>query len=162
MRVRLQGKGRLDRGSALMLVPAGVLVLLLLAAIAVDSAAAYLGQRQLADELTAAVNDAATAGVSDHRFYGQGAVSLDPAATVAAVCRSLAAQGQPGLHEVRVAVAVAGAEVTARANAQVHAVFGRLVPGFGTRPVAAEATADAEEGPGPPPAPLTALQPLSC
>ncbi|HLH99287.1 MAG TPA: hypothetical protein VKV06_00770 [Acidimicrobiales bacterium] len=145
-----------------MLVPAGVLVLLLLAAIAVDSAAAYLGQRQLGDELTAAVNDAATAGVSNHRFYGQGTVSLDPSTTAAAVCRSLAAQGEAGLHDVRVAVEVAGPEVTARASARVEAVFGRLVPGFGSRPVAAEATADAEQAPGPPPAPLTTLQPLGC
>jgi hypothetical protein len=63
--------GRTEGGSVLMLVPAGFLILMLFAGIAVDSAAAYLGQRQLSDALSAAANDAATAGLDDADYYGR-------------------------------------------------------------------------------------------
>ncbi|MGH9095498.1 MAG: hypothetical protein ACRDXE_10090, partial [Acidimicrobiales bacterium] len=69
-----------DRGSALMLVPAGFLVLMLLGAMAVDSGATYLGQRQLADALAGAANDAAGAALSDRSFYVQGRIAVDPTA----------------------------------------------------------------------------------
>jgi hypothetical protein len=145
-----------------MLVPAGFLVLMLLAALSVDSAVAYLGQRQLDDALTAAANDAATAGLSDTGFYGHGAVTLDPATTVVAVCQSFAAQGDTGLHDVHLDVGVAGAEVTLRATARVDGVFGRLVPGFATREVSAEVTADAQQGPAPADGAPPALEAVSC
>ena len=63
---RPRGRGRLcviaeqDRGSVLALVPAGLLVLVLLAAIAVDTSVAYLGRRELAAAADAAANDAVT------------------------------------------------------------------------------------------------------
>ena len=130
-----------------MLVPAGFLVLMLLAALSVDSAVAYLGQRQLNDAVTAAANDAATAGLSNSSFYQRGSVVLDPSATAVEVCRSMAAQGDGGLHDVRLSVGVSGAEVEVVATARVDAVFGRVAPGFATRQVSAEVTADAQQGP---------------
>ena len=66
-----------------MLVPAGVLVLVILGAIAVDSAIAFLAQRELTGAAAAAANDAAAAAISDQTFYsGQpsarpGAVEID-------------------------------------------------------------------------------------
>jgi hypothetical protein len=127
------------------LAPAGFLVLMLLAALSVDSAVAYLGQRALNDSITAAANDAATAGLSNGAFYSNGKVTLDPAASGAAVCASMAAQGHTSLHDVQVEVGVSGAEIEVEATARIDAVFGRFVPGFGTRKVSALAIADAQE-----------------
>jgi uncharacterized membrane protein len=53
---------RRDRGSVLMLMPAAVLIVLLLGAIAVDSAIVYLRQRQAYNVAFDAANDAAGAG----------------------------------------------------------------------------------------------------
>jgi hypothetical protein len=50
-----------DRGSVLMLVPAGLLIVLVLASIAVDMTLVHLRQRQAVDLAAAAANDAATA-----------------------------------------------------------------------------------------------------
>lgn len=148
--------GRSERGSVLVLVPVGFLVVMLLGAIAVDSAAAYLGQRQLTDALAAAANDAATAGISNATFYRSGRVTLDLATIEAIACRSIEAQDDGGLHDLHLAAGVAGTVVELRASAEVDAVFGRMVPGFATRRVSAEAVAQAEEGaqaPAAPPAP---------
>ncbi len=68
-----------DRGSVLALVPAALLVLLVLAAIAVDSASEYLARRELAAAADAAANDAATFGLDEARFRETGEFVLDPA-----------------------------------------------------------------------------------
>jgi hypothetical protein len=124
-----------------MLIPAGFLVLILLAALAVDSAAAYLGQQQLHDALEAAANDAVTAGLSDRVFYSHGAVVINPALAARTVCLDIASQSDHDLHAIQVWMAVDGPALRLRATATVEAVFGRAVPGFGQRHVAAEAAA---------------------
>jgi hypothetical protein len=124
-----------------MLVPAGFLVVIILAALAVDSAATYLAQQQLHDTLAAAANDAVTAGVSNSSFYSTGAVRLDPALVGQAVCLSMAAQSDHNLHDLRLWMAVDGAAVSLRGTASVDAVFGRAIPGFGRRHVKAAAQA---------------------
>jgi hypothetical protein len=124
-----------------MLVPAGFLVLITLAALAVDSAATYLAQRQLHDSLVAAANDAVTAGLSNQSFYIQGAVSIDPAAAGRVVCLTLAAQSDSNLHQRRLWMAVNGPAIRLRGTAMVNAVFGRAIPGFGQRHVKADVQA---------------------
>jgi uncharacterized membrane protein len=57
----MTGWGADQRGSTLMLMPAGLLVVLILASIAVDMAIVQLRQRQAHDLASAAANDAATA-----------------------------------------------------------------------------------------------------
>ena len=57
----MTGSGADQRGSTLMLMPAGLLVVLILASIAVDMAIVQLRQRQAHDLASAAANDAATA-----------------------------------------------------------------------------------------------------
>lgn len=59
-----------ERGSTLLLVPSAVLVLFLLTALAVDGAASFLAQRELADACAGAANDAATAALDPDRLYG--------------------------------------------------------------------------------------------
>lgn len=135
-----------DRGSALALVPAGFLVLIILAAITVDSAVAFLGQRQLGDALAAAANDAAGAAISNTSFYGSGQVVIDPALAAAVVCQTVAAQDS-GLHLVRIQIAVAGTVIGVRGTAEVDEVFGRALPGLHQRQVSAVATATAAEHP---------------
>ena len=57
---------QIETGAAsLALVPAALLVLLVLAAIAVDSASEYLARRELAAAADAAANDAATFGLDE-------------------------------------------------------------------------------------------------
>jgi len=135
-----------ERGSVLILVPAGFLVLLLLGGISVDSAVTYLGQRQLADTAAAAANDAATVALGNSAFYGTGTLAVDPARAAQAVCRTLVAQGGGSLHDEGVDLAVAGPVVRVRLYARVTAVFGRIIPGYGQRRVSAEATATAVSG----------------
>jgi Flp pilus assembly protein TadG len=122
------------------------LVLIILAAIAVDSAVAFLGQRQLGDAVAAAANDAAAAALSDENFYDRGQISIDPRQAATVVCESMAAQ-QPNLQDIRVSIAVAGTVIAVRATAEVEEVFGRALPGLHQRQVSASASAQAENGP---------------
>jgi hypothetical protein len=133
-----------ERGSVLMLVPAGFLVLIILAALAVDSAAAYLGQQQLHDSLAAAANDAVTAGLSNQSFYANGAVVLDPSAVGRVVCLTVAAQSDSDLHGLILQMAVDGASVRLEGTATVDAVFGRAIPGFGQRHVPPRSERDSQ------------------
>jgi Flp pilus assembly protein TadG len=138
---------RADRGSVLVLVPAGFLVLIILAALAVDTAVYYLGQQQLHDALAAAANDSVAAGLNNGTFYGNGQVALDPAAVDDVACKSIAAQNLSGLHHLRVSVAVEGNSVRLVGEAVVDAVFGKALPGYGQRTVQASATAVLVNGP---------------
>jgi hypothetical protein len=150
--VRAPAAGR-ERGSALALVPAGFLVLMLLASIAVDSASAYLAQQQLRDTLADASSDAVTAGLSNGAYYRHGAVTLDPGAAAQAVCQDVAAQSDADLHQVRLSMSLTADGVWLEGSATVDAVFGRLVPGFGVRTVRASAVAVVSSGPGGGPVP---------
>jgi hypothetical protein len=124
-----------------MLVPAGFLILIILAALAVDSAATYLGQQQLHDSLVAAANDAVSAGLSNPSFYSEGTVTLDRTAVGRAVCLTVAAQSDADLHGIQLRMAVDGAAVQLEGTATVDAVFGRAIPGFGHRRVKASVRA---------------------
>lgn len=146
----------------LVLVPAGFLVLMLLAALAVDSAAAYQGQHALHDALAAAANDAVAAGMSDRSFYTGGRVELDPLAVDSAVCRSVAAQGLGSLHRLRLWVGLSGRSLRVEGASTVDAVFGRWIPGFGTRPVSSYAEATLSQGVEGPAAPFGPVRPVEC
>jgi hypothetical protein len=168
MGVRTGGR---DHGSVLALVPAGFLVLILLAALAVDSAVTYLGQEQLHDALSAAANDAVTAALDDMSFYRSGVITIDPTAAGQAVCASVAAQNTPSLHGLQLWMAVEGDQLQLKGEAQVDSVFGRVIPGLAHRTVRAAVAAVGAQGPvatdtgsgqaGPPPA-AEALMPLRC
>ncbi len=136
-----------EEGSVLALVPAGFLVLILLAALAVDSAVTYLGQEQLHDALSAAANDAVTAALDNGSFYRSGVIALDQSAAGRAVCLSVLAQNASTLHGLQVWMAVDGDSVHLKGQAEVDSVFGRVIPGFGHHAVRASASAVATEGP---------------
>ena len=76
----------------LALVPAGVLVLLILAAICVDFSTAELARQQLRDAASGAANDAAGAALDQARLRtGDGRIAVDPDLARAVAARSLAA-----------------------------------------------------------------------
>jgi uncharacterized membrane protein len=128
----------------LILVPTLVLVLVVLAAIAVDSAVVFLGQRQLGDAAAAAAKDAASA-LSDPSFYRAGSVSLDPTVARRVADASVAAQDRSGVSiDGPVDVQVAGRQVCVSLTGHVEAIFGRAIPGVPhATTVRARATASA-------------------
>lgn len=130
-----------------MLVPAGLLVLMLLAALSVDSAVSYLGQQQLHDALSAAANDSVTAGLNKSDFYQHGRVVLDPSLVGQVVCASIQAQNVSGLNDVRVSMQVGQESIRLVGHAEVTAVFGRSIPGYGHRAVSSSASATVTNGP---------------
>jgi hypothetical protein len=142
-----------DAGSALLLVPAALLVLVVLGAVCVDSAAVFLGQRQLSNAAAAAAADGASA-LSDPAFYRSGTVALDPSAAVQRVRASLDAQSLGGLQLAGPpVVAVAGRQVCVSLTGRVRRIFASALPGFArstTVHATAVATAAGDRGPGVP------------
>lgn len=141
---------RPERGSALLLYPAAILIMMALAAMAVDSSIAFLAQRELANAASAAANDAASEAVSDASFYEQNRIVLS-AATVEAIAvdrvRSLVDAGRH--HDLAVDARAEppsgpGCPWTVRvtASSRVDALFARAIPG-GSRRTDVQARASA-------------------
>ncbi|HLM64650.1 MAG TPA: hypothetical protein VK306_10165 [Acidimicrobiales bacterium] len=130
-----------------MLMPAGVLVVLILASIAVDMAVVQLRQRQAFDLAAAAANDAATAA-ADRAALRSGAFRVDPESARRVVALSVAASElAPHLAEPpTVTVGDAGVVVTVAVRADY--LFAGVIPGapHGTI-VTASASAGAEQPP---------------
>ena len=119
-----------------MLMPAGLLILFMLAGVAVDSSRAFQAKRQLSDLADSAANDAAAAAIATDTGFGvDGRVRLDPVRAEAVVADAVAARGSADLGaidvvSVRVIEAPGSApvvEVVLRAT--VPYLFARAVPG---------------------------------
>lgn len=130
--------------------PAAVLVLVVLGAIAVDSAAVYLGQHQLAGAAQSAATDA-TAALAPASFYGGGTVTLDPARARQLALDSVGAEDLQGVRLAGPAVVqVLGRQVCVSLVGTVQEIFGRALPGMpGSTTVRARATATAAGDLGP-------------
>jgi hypothetical protein len=120
----------------LLLFPAAVLVVVVLAAIAVDAAIAFLGQREVANAVVAAANDAAGAGIGDQAFYRESTVDLDPSTVAVLAEERVRAVLDPGrFHGLKVDVDVVPAStgcparVRVRATATMDALFANALPG---------------------------------
>lgn len=129
MRERERQAWRDSRGSVLALVPAAVLVLFLLGALTIDSAAAYLAQRQLSDAMAGAANDAATAALSDSAFYQRGQLIVDPTIAATVICQSVYATLDTRIHLTSLQLAVDGRWVHLRATAAIRKIMLNAVPG---------------------------------
>lgn len=131
-----------------MLMPAAVLVMMVLGAIAVDSARLFLAQRELADAAAAAANDAVAASLSEDAFYRSGGrLEIDPVRAVRIVDTAVQARAPQGLTLDRPTVVIAGRQVCVELRATVEPLFARVVPGAGgARTVTARATASAVGG----------------
>lgn len=134
-----------------MMVPAAVLVLLVLAAIAVDSAIAFLAQRELANTAVAVANDAAGAALSEPAFYATGAggrVEIDDDAARGLVREALAARAPAGIQDVAAQVSAPGQQICVTLTGRVRYLFARAIPGAASgTTVTGRAGATAVEGP---------------
>jgi Flp pilus assembly protein TadG len=120
---------RRNRGSVLLMVPAGFLVLMILAAITFDFAHLYLAQRQLADVAEAAANDAAAFGVDQQALRDGRGVRLRADLVEEAVRRAIAAH-RSEVDVVRWDVQpVSPIAVRVTLDANVGYVFAKAVPG---------------------------------
>ena len=116
----------------MMLVPAAVLVLIILGAIAIDSAVVMLAQRDLNDETAAVANDIAAFAAADGVFYRDGIVTLSGDRATEYTALAFAADRRPagttswhGTAEL-----VDARTVRVRATASVRYVFAKALPGF--------------------------------
>jgi hypothetical protein len=128
--VRLRGRGPSggDRGGVLLLVPAGLLIVLVMASIAVDMSLVQLRQRQAHDLAAGAANDAATAAI-DHARLRSGEVVVDAEAAEAVVGTIVAASEHAPSLQGPPRVAVAGSAVTVEVSLRADYVFAGVVPG---------------------------------
>lgn len=133
-----------DRGSALMLVPAGVLVLIVLAAIAVDSSVLLLGQRELANATAAAANDAATLAIDVDRLRRDDCLEVvDERAYEVAVAAALVQTDAVEVDPSDVIVTVSDLEVRVQMSGTVEHIFAKAIPGSRrTSRVSAASTAE--------------------
>ena len=139
-----------ERGSVLMLLPAAVMIVLLLGAIAVDAAIAFLGEREALSLASAAANDAAAAALDQDRFRATGEFSLDHDRARRIVEATLASSSSE-LDDVSVEITfpiVDGTEgVRVEITGSVEYVFAKAIPGAPHRiEVEASATAVARVG----------------
>lgn len=107
-------RARGARGSVLMLMPVAVLIVLLLGAIAVDSAIVYLGQRQARNVAFDAANDAAGAGFDLDAARTSGEIVYDPNRVRAVAAQAVAAAGIDDLELVSAVPDGDGVVVTVR------------------------------------------------
>jgi hypothetical protein len=130
-----------------MLMPAGVLVVLLLGAIAFDQSLVFLRQRQASSLAVDVANDLATAALDEEGFRVDGQFRLDPdRAEQLGVALVAASDLGELVQEVEVDV-IGTAEVAVRVVLRVDYVFARAIPGAATgTTVTASATAIAAPG----------------
>lgn len=98
-----------EQGSAVLLAPAGLLILLVLAALCFDLTLAFQSKRQLVELADAAANDAVTFGLDDARLRATGAYCLSRERTVRSVSAGLGAT-EVGAEIVSVRLSPTGAD----------------------------------------------------
>lgn len=114
---------RTARGSVLMLMPAAVLIVLLLGAVAVDSAITYLGQRQAYNVAFDAANDAAGAGFDASTARSEGRIVYDPARVRALASETVRAAGIDDLELVEVSADDRTGEVAVTVEITIDRLF---------------------------------------
>jgi hypothetical protein len=140
-----------ERGSALALMPAAVIIFVILAAITVDFALLFLAQRELGDAAAAAANDAVVVGLEEAAFYECGALELDEDAVDEAVRAAVDARVSDAVEVTDVAITPATSadgepEVAVALTGRVDLIFAPAVPGYdGTAPVRASSEAVARQ-----------------
>lgn len=113
-----------ERGSVLLLMPAAVLVVVILGAIAVDRAIIFEAQRDLVSTAQAAANDAAS-GLDLDRLHRDGEVDADTV-LIGERIRATTAAAPPG---TTLEWEVVGTTVRVRARREVRLLFAPAVPG---------------------------------
>jgi len=113
-----------------MLMPAAVMVVLVLGAIAVDLSIVQLAHRDLVDIAASAANDAAGFGLDPEDFRRTGAYRIDLARAEQAVHRSVAAHDPHGhVSEIRVIAGPGVDQITVELAMPVEHLFAKAIPG---------------------------------
>ncbi len=113
-----------------MLMPAAVLIVLVLSAIAVDLTIVQMGERQAIDAADAAANDAATYGISEATLRSGGAITLDPHRVRASVQQTLDAQGlTPRLATAPLIEITGPGSVRVTLSVTIDYLFAKSLPG---------------------------------
>jgi Flp pilus assembly protein TadG len=148
--VRLSG----ERGTVLAMMPAAVLILVILAALAGDSALIFLAQRQAFHHAEGAANDAAIAGLDlgPARAAGGGSPILNQQ-RAEKIVDAVMQTGSNGTYtvgneadDVLVTVDTSTGNVTVRVHIVVHHIFLGAVPGMDdSKDLWVEATAEGHQ-----------------
>ncbi len=86
-----------------MLMPAGLLIVFMLAAVSVDAARSFQAKRQLVDLADSSANDAVAAAIAtDRQFTVDGVIRLDAETARAIVTEAVAIRGSSDLGDVSV------------------------------------------------------------
>jgi len=125
---RRRGRQGGDRGSVLMLVPAGLLIVLIMASIAVDMSLVHLRQRQAYDLAVGAANDAATAAL-DPASVRSGAGVADHDRAVAVARRVVEASNLSAEVVGAPVVRIEGGRVEVQISMRADYIFAGVVPG---------------------------------
>lgn len=126
-----------ERGSALLLVPAGLLIVILLGAVAFDVSRLYVARRELVDIAASAASDAAARAIDPAPYRAGGELRWSQARAEVAVREALDRRGVAG--QVRAAVALVpapdGPRVEVVLESDVRWLFARGLPGGGATTV---------------------------
>ena len=136
---------RHDRGSAFILAPVAVVIVVFLGAIVIDASALFLTRQTLSDVAAAAANDGAGAGLDAQAFTTTGQLRLDPAVARAAALATIAAQRGQLPADIAVDVEVLNPNDAGTPPSVVVHITGRASHVFlpGDEPVTATASAAA-------------------
>ncbi len=125
-----------------MLMPAAVLVVIVLGAIAVDQSVVFTQQRDLVAGAEAAANDAVTYGIDKEAFYRTGDIVVIQSRAQAAGAAAMRARGLD-VTSLRVTPSADGRRVVVTATARVDYIFSKAIPGAPDT-TSVTATAEAE------------------
>lgn len=131
-----------DRASVLMLMPAAILIVFLLGAIAVDSAIVYLEQRQAYNVAFDAANDAAGAGLDRDLVRSTGQFVYDPGRVREVAAATVAASEADDLSLVSARIDAGVVEVVV--DVRVQRLFGQAFGGRAAETIRVVARADGE------------------
>jgi Flp pilus assembly protein TadG len=130
----------LDSGSAIVLFPVGVLVVIVLAAIAVDTAAVHLTHQRALDAATAAADDAVAAALDVDRYRACGGWHLNHAKAHHVARSTISARGL-GDQLVDLELRLGTDELTVVVAVRSERIYGRALGGDRHRVVRATGTA---------------------
>ena len=130
--------------------PAAVMIVIVLGAIAVDGSLAFLAERQVSNLAASVANDAATEGLDVLRFYEDGTLVLDESLVRAVADAALvgATEDLSHLDDLVIDARVVGADtVEVTVSATTRTLFSRALPAaVESRSVSATAIAVARRG----------------
>ena len=132
-----------ERGTAFILAPVAVVIIVFLSAIAIDAAALFLTRHALSDVAAAAANDAAGAGLDADAFTRDGSLRIDPIRARTAALASIDAQHSQLPDDIDIDVRIVNAGSGDDTPSVVVRITGRAPHIFlpGTEPISASASA---------------------